>query len=344
MSVQLVVRVPVKNVKCVLRASGQDAVFVRLFFECEEDSEKFKIVPFATDVDLAGAVRQVTRMGDHYGVVKTHRGFGARVIADQFEDAVRQIRTEDAAAFLGTRYEVSGLPLSCGKDAIQDLLSTWTGATPITTYRTYRSRTWLVSAPSAPLHDKVQHEEGIAYIQVAPLKNQHKKKDHSIKFIPSEKPKEEPSWLRSWSGKPRSRPAEDVSSSPMPPPKKPHSAQAESLAIPSQSAMAVEPKPQPCAPPQDWCAMIRDTIAEAVAPLSSSVTAMESRLAALDNRLVSLASEVTELQSAALNRDGNPTLRAGERGDRREISRSRGKRLWERRWADEVSRPAAGRN
>ena len=179
MSMHSVVRVPVKNVQSVLRASGQDAVFVRLFFKCEEDSEKFKIVPFANDVDLAGAVRQVSRMVDHYGVVKTHRGYGARVVADDFEEAVRTIRTEDAAAFLGTRYEVSGLPLSCGKDAIQDLLSTWTGATPITTYRTYRSRTWLVSAPSAPLDDKVQHEEGIAYIQVALPTSQPKRRTNS---------------------------------------------------------------------------------------------------------------------------------------------------------------------
>ena len=322
---QMIVRVPKKNAPNALRASGQDGVFVRPFFEGEEDSETYKIVPFADDLDLAGAIRQVARVGDHCGVVKTRRGYGARVAAENFEEAVRMIRTDDAAAFLGTRYEVSGLPLSCGREAIQDLLmATWTEAVPIATYRTNRSRTWVVSASTAPMDNKLQHDDGLAYIQVVPPKSRQQKKDQHITFVPCEKPKEEPSWLRSWSGKPRSMPAEEASP-PMPPPQRRPLARAQPLVMPSQNAMEVEPTPQSSVQAQDWCAMIRETVAAAVAPLSASIASLDSRLSGLDDRLVALASEVTELQTAAARRECSPPLRAGERGDGRETSRSRGR-------------------
>ena len=240
------------------------------------------------------------------------------------------IRTDDAAVFLGTRYEVSGLPLSCGREAIQDLLTaTWTGAVPISTYRTNRSRTWVVSAPTAPMDNKLQHDDGLAYIQVVPPKSQQKKKDQHITFVPCEKPKEEPSWLRSWSGKPRSVPTEEPSPS-MPPPQRRPLVRAQALVTPSVSAMDVEPTPQSSVQAQDWCAMIRETVAAAVAPLSASITLLDGRLAGLDDRLVALGSEVTELQTAAARRECSPPLREGERGDGRERSRGRlplGKKL-----------------
>ena len=57
MSVQMIVRISSRDVQKVFRASGQDAVFVRSFFEKEEDAEKYKVVPFSEDVDLAAALR-----------------------------------------------------------------------------------------------------------------------------------------------------------------------------------------------------------------------------------------------------------------------------------------------
>ena len=295
MSVQMIVRIACRDVQKVLRTSGQDAVFARLFFEGAEDAEKFRVVPFAARVDLAAAIRQASRMSDHFGIVKTHKGFGARVLAANFEDAVRFIRTEDAAAYLGTRYEISGLPLSCGRDAIEDLLKTWTGAVPITTYRSYRTRTWLVSAPSAPLHDKIQHEEGLAYIQTAQPRSQHKKAQ-GIRFVPSEKPKEEPSWLRSWAGKPRSKPAAEPSpsSSPPPPPQMPAApcppAEVLRLSVPSSSS-------------QDLGSMIQEAIAKAMAPFAGAMRSMECKVA-------SLASEMVEVQKQQTVRDGRTTSRS----------------------------------
>ena len=74
--------------------------------------------PFSLDVDIAGALRQAIRFSDHCGVVKTHKGFGVWVPSEKYDKAVGIVRPEDAAIFLGKRFEESGLPLSCGKDAV----------------------------------------------------------------------------------------------------------------------------------------------------------------------------------------------------------------------------------
>ena len=199
---QLIVRISAKEEDKIMRASGLDGVFVRPFFESTEDASKYKIIPFTAETDLAGAIRQAGRMQCHFGVIKTRKGYSVRVLPEDFEEAARAIRPDDVASFTGTRYEVSGLPLSCGREAIEDLLSTWTGAVPIATFKANRRRTWIVSAPSAPLHSKVQHEEGLAYIQVAAPRAQTAKKP-PIRFIPSARPTEKPSWLKAWAGKSR---------------------------------------------------------------------------------------------------------------------------------------------
>ena len=125
----------------ILKVSGTDSVFVREFFEGKEDAQRHKIVPFRQDTDLAAASRQAAKIGHHCGIVKTFKGFALRVLSDQFEEAVHMVRPRDAAGFLGNKYEVSGLPQSCGEEAIRDLLSWWIGAVPISTFKTGRTRT-----------------------------------------------------------------------------------------------------------------------------------------------------------------------------------------------------------
>ena len=147
-SIQVTVRVATRYVEAILKASGVDSVFARPFFEEDEDKDRFKIVPCRLDVDLASALRQAGRTTEHYGVVKTYKGFGIRVLAGKYEEAARLLRPEDADSLTGTKYEVTGLPLYCGRDAIEELLVSWPGAVPITTFRTSRTRTWIVSAPS----------------------------------------------------------------------------------------------------------------------------------------------------------------------------------------------------
>ena len=125
---QLIVRISAKEEDKIMRASGLDGVFVRPFFESTEDASKYKIIPFTAETDLAGAIRQAGRMHGHFGVIKTRKGYGVRVLPEDFEEAARAIRPDDAESFTGTKYEVSGLPLFCGRGAIADLLYTWNGA------------------------------------------------------------------------------------------------------------------------------------------------------------------------------------------------------------------------
>lgn len=310
-NVQLIVRIAAKEVDKTLRASGVDAVFVRPFFEGTENVAKYKVIPFTAETDLAGAVRQAGRMHGHFGVIKTRKGYGVRVLPEDFEEAARAIRPDDAASFTGTRYEVSGLPLSCGREAIEDLLSTWTGAVPIATFTANRRRTWIVSAHSAPLHSKVRHEEGLAYIQVAAPRAQTARKP-PIRFIPSARPTEEPSWLKSWAGKGRGETG-GIPSAAMP---APVPATQKMQMAPSQPAAVA---PLPVSPPaQDVPSMIREAMAEMMSSFSKA-------MASLDSRLGGLASEVAELQCSKLLRADSPSLKSGERREGRATSRSRGR-------------------
>ena len=210
--------------------------------------------------------------------------------------------------FLGTRYEITGLPLSCGREAIETLLTKWTGAVPITTYRSGRTRTWLVSAPSAPLIDKLQHGDGLAHIQAAVPRAQHKKAQ-GIKFVPSEKPTEEPSWLRTWAGKPRSKQAGETCSSPPPPPTQKPAAprSANEVRLPTASSST-----------QDLSSMIQEAVAKAMSSFASAMTSLECKVA-------SLTSDVADVQTQAARRDMSTDQRKGDRTNARGQSRSRGR-------------------
>ena len=224
---------------------------------------------------ISRKLRQTGRIPDHYGVVKTFKGFGARVLAQQHQEAVRLVRPEDAESLLGQKYEVSGLPLSCGKDAVEELLSTWTGVVAISTFRTNRYRSWIVAAPSPPLQSKFQHGQGLAYIQPARPMNRREKQP-APRFVSSEMPREKPPWEKTWAGVARGE-------------------QKSASASMASSASSAPVKPIPAAQPasaaaslvanMDIAALIRNAVAEAVAPL--------------DRRITLLASQVHQSQTAA---------------------------------------------
>ncbi len=79
---------------------------------------------------------------------------------------VKQLHPNDADRFLGTRWEVSGLPLATSKEALVAFLHPWT-VSPEYTYRQGVRRTWIVRARDQPGANKVQHEHGLAVIQEA---------------------------------------------------------------------------------------------------------------------------------------------------------------------------------
>ena len=196
------------------------------------------------------------------------------------------------------------LPLSCGKDAVKDLLCTWTGAVPVSTFRSNRSRTWIVVAPAAPMDTKFQHAMGLAYIQPArPFAKQSRVS--APRFVPAETPKEPPSWLKSWAGVAQSRPtgAQVVQAS----------ASASQMdvkidAVPSPTPIAFQPLPSSVA-------------------VHAEDSAILSALKAMEQRLTALATDVSSLQREVHQKDTSASafLTDRKRSGSRTASRQRGR-------------------
>ena len=78
-----------------------------------------------------------------------------------FEEVVRQ--SENYNKFLGELWDVSGLSLSWGPDAVIDFLACWK-VSSVKTFRQGYRRTWVVRAMEQPISTKLQHEFGLAVI------------------------------------------------------------------------------------------------------------------------------------------------------------------------------------
>ena len=101
-----------------------------------------------------------------HGVVTTYKGLGIRVKAANFEDAAKQLRPEDYKRLLGEKYEISGLPMATGKDALTEFVDGW-DVVPLYSFRQGFCRTWVVRATKAPAIKVVQHDYGLAVIKDA---------------------------------------------------------------------------------------------------------------------------------------------------------------------------------
>ena len=101
-----------------------------------------------------------------HGVVPTRKGLAIRVKAEDYTGAVQKIRPDDAQRFLGKTWEVSGLPLAMGKEALEAFLKPWV-ASPVYTFKQGMRRTWVVRSTEEPGVTKVQHDFGLAVVQEA---------------------------------------------------------------------------------------------------------------------------------------------------------------------------------
>ena len=128
---------------------------------------EFKHVPFPLGTTLESAQRKASFFGERgYGIVTNAKGFGLRVKAEVFEEAVEQINPGSIEKFKGEKYEVSGLPVGMGEQSLVLFLDGWK-MSPIHTFRQGNRRTWIVRAEAAPFTDKIQHENGLAIIKRA---------------------------------------------------------------------------------------------------------------------------------------------------------------------------------
>ena len=165
-SVQVVVRMYTKSVPVVLRLSGIDGVFARPFFEGTSPANPHRIVPLQKDILLASALRMAEAQGHGLGLVLTRRGLGLRVQPDKYEHAVKLIHKEHAGKFLGKRWEIAGLPLDWGQEALSTFLGSW-AVDVIDQRRVGFRRNWIVSSCTEPPHRRLTHTHGEAIIAEA---------------------------------------------------------------------------------------------------------------------------------------------------------------------------------
>ena len=99
---QVIVFLPSSAWIQVLRASGTDGVFVRPFFENDQDKNLYRVVPMPSSSSLAASIRQAQFFGETaFGVMPYANGYGIRVKSEDFENVLLQIHPEDADQFLG---------------------------------------------------------------------------------------------------------------------------------------------------------------------------------------------------------------------------------------------------
>ena len=164
---QLVAAISKSQIDAGLRKSGTDGVFVRRFFEEHESRDEFRIVPLRPDTTLKDALAKASGLGEKaWGIIVTKRGLAIRVLPKDFEEVIRSVRPQDHEHFTGQTYEISGLPAWMGSDGLRQMLGSW-DVSPVATFRKGFRRTWIVRATEGPIQNIMQHEDGIAVIQLA---------------------------------------------------------------------------------------------------------------------------------------------------------------------------------
>ena len=169
-AIQVIVRVSKAKLSAILCASGKNGVFVRLFFDGPGDRDLHKVVPLDIGCNLQEACRKAAQLGEvAAGVCRTRKGLGVRVSAGHHATALKQLRPQDHETLTGNLWEVTGLPLSMGEDALGKFLGDWQ-AIPVRTYRQGYTRTWVVRSSVDPARTKIQHDFGLALVRAATSK------------------------------------------------------------------------------------------------------------------------------------------------------------------------------
>ena len=115
----MIATVPSSEWELVMKASGQDGVFARPFFE-DRAKYGYRHVPLAPATNLAEAARQHAFLASGgMGIVQSARGLCIRVKSADFDQTIRVLRPEDFTRYVGNVYHVSGIPLGAGPGALQ---------------------------------------------------------------------------------------------------------------------------------------------------------------------------------------------------------------------------------
>ena len=142
-------------------------VFSRPFYGRGEP-RAYRDVQLPEGFDILAAVRKANAIGPTIlGVTPRNKGLGLRTKECDFEKVVGQIYTsEEARRFMGDRWEVTNLPLSWSKAAVQAFLSGWP-CTVEATYRAGKTRNAIARLSVPPLHHRLQQDYWCAIIRPA---------------------------------------------------------------------------------------------------------------------------------------------------------------------------------
>ena len=253
---QVLVYVAQASSAALLRASGADHVYTREFYESDADRAKFRIVPCQENSSAKAAREQASHMGDEaFGVVRTKRGFGIRVRSENYEAVMMRLRPDDAQQFLGDRWEISGLPVTTGAEAVKAFVQGW-DVHPLFSFRQGWRRTWVVRAAIAPQQRVVEHQSGFAVLQ----------EYHPRRAAPSVQKER-------WSPPKRTSAVHTTDFPPLRPPKV-NVATAEAPARDGVSA------PSAASPSLGLKDRITQAVAAAIAPISAQLAALQAGVAA----------------------------------------------------------------
>ena len=163
-SLQCVAAVAASSAPMILKASGKDKVQTMPFCTTSAERSDYSLEPLPCDVIWETAMGKTEWLGGNAcGVLRTSKGWGIRVKAEDRDGTLMTLRPDDWQALEGKKYCISGLPLGCGSESLQAALSSWS-FNPLYSFRQKWSRTWVVRAGKEPVSWKFQHDFGIGLI------------------------------------------------------------------------------------------------------------------------------------------------------------------------------------
>ena len=174
-NLQVVAEVAAEFIEEVVTKSAVDGLFSRHFVSSDEERAKHKIVPLDVKHDrpaslrIAGSLQMLNK-----GVVPTRRGWGIRVLAENFEQVLREVNPAAEAWVTGTEYVVSGLPLSWHAENVKKFLGPWEAQPLGRPFQVGFRHTWTVRASQPPPAETLRNPDSVGLNVLA----QVTKKEH----------------------------------------------------------------------------------------------------------------------------------------------------------------------
>jgi hypothetical protein len=255
-----VVHVASGNVDLVLKASGQQGMLSRPFWDSDRQPDMFAKVLLDPKHDREAALRIAASVKEKaWGLLSTRKGWAIRVlVADQ-----QEIQTQVNPSYqLGKVYAVSGLPLSWHEENVMSFLGRWS-VKPIKSFRIGFRATWLVKASEPPPVTTLANSDpaGLNVLAVISESEPKPQKDRQVLRPAPAKPKR--IGVRS-EGNPPQRRAPPVQRQPPPAQRQPSAPTVD--ASRNQAAFVL---------PESALAAIQATIAAALAPLQQKIAAID---------------------------------------------------------------------